>query len=294
MGGRTLSPVHGPRGAAMMEGCPETAVARSLGRIGGPASRMHPLVEAETLYPVRSRGKTSDDPAEDDQNRLKANQEEWIMFSTWKFLAHAAFIVLAGAIPGSARAAAHQVIVRAFEFDPADLVIAQGDSVVWTWESGTHTVTEGSDCVVDDPLFDEEIYPSRPTFVYRFDEPGEYPYFCKPHCVFVGMEAIVRVAGAGDVDLAIPRQSGSVSAWPNPARHGAVLYYHARAAGNAIVEILDAAGRARQTLSVAAAGPGLRSIAWDGTDEAGARLGPGVYFVRVTGVASGSTTLVVL
>jgi len=45
---------------------------------------------------------------------------------------------------------------------------------------------------------------------------------------------------------------------------------------------------------VAAAGPGLRSIAWDGTDEAGARLGPGVYFVRVTGVASGSTTLVVL
>ena len=83
-------------------------------------------------------------------------------------------------------------------FDPDEIGVVVGDTVVWTNESSeTHTVTayeddapEGADYFAsggfgseDDArsnLSDGLIDPGE-TFEVTFDEPGTYKYFCLPH-----------------------------------------------------------------------------------------------------------------
>ena len=47
------------------------------------------------------------------------------------------------------------------------------------------------------------------------------------------------------------------------------------------LEIYDAAGRMRATLVRGALGTGLYRIGWDGKDDAGRAVAPGVYFARL-------------
>ncbi|TMQ72301.1 MAG: hypothetical protein E6K80_03145 [Candidatus Eisenbacteria bacterium] len=46
-------------------------------------------------------------------------------------------------------------------------------------------------------------------------------------------------------------------------------------------EVLDAAGRRVAQVSDRSWSAGRWSVAWNGTDQAGVRLAPGVYFVRM-------------
>ena len=105
---------------------------------------------------------------------------------TRRHLRPLAWLALAGfllAAPVPAVAADHIVTVRNFEFDPAELTIQTGDTVIWQWESGTHTTTNGTGS--GDPnagtLWDSPITSANPTFQYTFTEVGEYPFFCTPH-----------------------------------------------------------------------------------------------------------------
>jgi plastocyanin len=82
-------------------------------------------------------------------------------------------------------------------FVPEEVYLFEGDSVRWEHETneGYHTITSGlSSRPEDSPgaLFDEESSDARPIFVYRFEQAGEYPYFCRPH-EHAGMKGVVRV-----------------------------------------------------------------------------------------------------
>jgi plastocyanin len=96
-------------------------------------------------------------------------------------------LCLAGSgLPGltpSAWAANHTVMVRNFEFAPKDIVIQKGDTVIWEWETGAHTTTNGTGGA--DPnsgtLWDAPITSSNTTFQYTFDDAGSFPYYCVPH-----------------------------------------------------------------------------------------------------------------
>jgi plastocyanin len=71
--------------------------------------------------------------------------------------------------------------IRQFAFSPSPLVISAGASVTWTNRDAIeHTVTSGSP---DAPgsAFDSGFLNQEQAFSYRFDEPGEYPYFCLRH-----------------------------------------------------------------------------------------------------------------
>jgi plastocyanin len=99
-------------------------------------------------------------------------------------------------------------------FQPHDVFIFSGDSVLWSHEPNEmlHTVTSGlSSAPADNPgeLFDEESSEAHPLFEYRFAAPGEYPYFCRPHeemamngRVFV-QQTFVRGDANGDSQLTI-------------------------------------------------------------------------------------------
>ncbi|HUU85283.1 MAG TPA: CHRD domain-containing protein [Phycisphaerae bacterium] len=102
-------------------------------------------------------------------------------------------VLSALAAAGIATAATHEVIVRNFEFDPADITVAPGDTVRWVWESGSHTVTSGTDCTYDELYFDDPMTSGDPDFEFVIpDDVAEIPYFCRPHC-FLGMVGLITV-----------------------------------------------------------------------------------------------------
>jgi hypothetical protein len=104
-------------------------------------------------------------------------------------------------------------------------------------------------------------------------------------------DATVDVASAGPAGAAV-RYAG---AWPNPSR-GAVTVRlalgSAFAGGSLRLTLLDAAGRRVRRLEhevpPAAAGGNL-ALSWDGRDDAGRPVAPGVYGVRVEGAGAVAT-----
>ena len=83
------------------------------------------------------------------------------------------------------------------EFIPPIMYIFAGDSIRWEHEfmEDFHTVTSGrSSAEEDNPgaLFDEISDCDHPIFVYQFEEPRSYPYFCRPH-EEMGMVGVIHV-----------------------------------------------------------------------------------------------------
>ncbi|MBD3221532.1 hypothetical protein GF314_09840 [bacterium] len=87
------------------------------------------------------------------------------------------------ALAGAAVAAEHTVDQVGLEFVPAEITIETGDTIIWNWSGGSHTVTSGSS--LEDPdlgeLFDAPLNADNPSFSFTFDEAGTYPYLCRPH-----------------------------------------------------------------------------------------------------------------
>ncbi len=64
-------------------------------------------------------------------------------------------------------------------YDPANVVIDVGTTVVWEWtgRGGGHDVVEVDDEVFASDLVDEAGH----TFEHTFEDPGAYEYVCTPH-----------------------------------------------------------------------------------------------------------------
>ena len=97
------------------------------------------------------------------------------------------------------------VTQSSFSFTPSTVTIPVGQTVRWNWTSTAHTVTEGSDGILD---WDEPIIgflnATQTSFDHAFDATfvranpralGRYDYFCEPH--FPGMKGIVFLAAIG-------------------------------------------------------------------------------------------------
>jgi plastocyanin len=100
----------------------------------------------------------------------------------------------AAAFATPCEAATHNVTVRNFMFQPADLTIAVGDTVVWSNVQGTHNVQANDDSFRSGPL-----QPAPWTFQHTFTAAGEYRYHCQFHSGS-GMTGVVRVTGGGTND----------------------------------------------------------------------------------------------
>lgn len=91
----------------------------------------------------------------------------------------------------------HEVIVGPdgnWEFDPEELTVNVGDTVVWFFDSPGHNVTSHPDAP-GDPENPEDAEPftsyegddhmsvndEGTEFEHTFDVPGEYVYVCSPH-----------------------------------------------------------------------------------------------------------------
>ena len=90
-----------------------------------------------------------------------------------------------------------------FTFVPDTVNISVGDTVRWTWESDSHSVTSGTSCIADgqfcspDNMNCDAGILNDTGFVYEFTftQPGMYQYLCALHC-FAGMTGVVNVLPA--------------------------------------------------------------------------------------------------
>jgi hypothetical protein len=82
-------------------------------------------------------------------------------------------------------------------------------------------------------------------------------------------------AAPAESRLALSRPS------PNPARGPVTLRFALASAGPARLAVLDAQGRLVRTLAEGERAAGTHAIAWDRLDANGARVAPGLYFLRL-------------
>jgi len=108
-----------------------------------------------------------------------------------------AIVVLLLNLTGGARADCFTVQVQNFSFNPPDLTITEGDTVVWQWVNGTHSTTS-DDCPCCVCLWDSTVQPTGcPPYEYQFtfETAGEYNYHCSVHQA-LGMLGVVHVMPA--------------------------------------------------------------------------------------------------
>jgi hypothetical protein len=67
---------------------------------------------------------------------------------------------------------------------------------------------------------------------------------------------------------------------PNPLVTAATVRLALRRAGDLRVEVFDGTGQVVRVLAAGRSAPGNLALRWDGSDSAGTRVSPGVYFVR--------------
>ena len=86
-------------------------------------------------------------------------------------------------LPMDIRAQKDTVKMVNFEFQPEQLTIEAGDTVIWVnATSTTHTTTSGTDCTADGTWNSGNMDAQGDIFSHVFDSAGDFPYYCIPHC----------------------------------------------------------------------------------------------------------------
>ncbi len=213
-------------------------------------------------------------------------------------------LVAAGLLAGGARASTIDVTQSGFGFTPQHVTIQVGDTVRWNWTSLGHTVTEGTDGVINgNELFTSPLDSATPVFSFTFSAAfvganpmpgGVYRYFCEPH-FFAGMTGTITVVSDPGTGFCL----GDGSATPCPCGNASAV---GAAAG--CLNSLGTAGRlggsgtpsvSADTLMLAGSGmPNSSALYFQGTAQqaggAGAVFGDGLRCAAGSVIRLGTKT----
>jgi plastocyanin len=91
-------------------------------------------------------------------------------------------------------ATSHPVTIQGFAFNPQEVDVNVGDTVVWTnADAATHTVTSGQ-FGVQTGVFSSGNVASGGTFSHTFDTAGSFPYYCRIHDEMTGVINVTDAA----------------------------------------------------------------------------------------------------
>ncbi len=119
---------------------------------------------------------------------------------------------LAALACGAPAQAGNTVDVYVFDFDVSinlpggpivDPLIFAGDTIRWVWVDDFHNVVA---TVGQTEFWESDVFGAGDTFVYQFDTPGVYQYYCAPHGHDVGDGTYEGMGGSVTV-LAVPGPS---------------------------------------------------------------------------------------
>jgi len=112
-----------------------------------------------------------------------------------------------------APAQTHQVTQKFISFNPTELKIKPGDTVIWTnkeTDDTTHSVVQGNGDDIDSP----DIQPGE-QFTWKFDFPGEWDIICRYH---PAMFLTINVVGKAVPGAKMPEQQHHTTTAPPPAK----------------------------------------------------------------------------
>lgn len=89
--------------------------------------------------------------------------------------------------------AANAITVMSNKFVPPSLTIKAGETVTWTWQGGSHTVTSGTNCTADAVYTSGLQSTSGAKFAHTYPTAGTFEFFCEPHCASSGMKGTIIV-----------------------------------------------------------------------------------------------------
>lgn len=128
-------------------------------------------------------------------------------------------LLIAAAAISPVLAATVNVSIVDRQFEPAKIVVAQGDTVTWTVTKAIgepHTVTSGTaDGADKGALFDSQrddpgltkLKDAGGTFSFTFDKAGTYPYFCAIHAGMAGTVVVLAPGEAPGDSEGVPTQN---------------------------------------------------------------------------------------
>lgn len=145
---------------------------------------------------------------------------------TWRLGLVAATLLLAAVAISPVLAATIGVSIDTKHFEPAKIVVAQGDTVTWTVTKAIgepHTVTSGKPSDADKgSAFDSQktdadltkLKEVGGTFSVTFDKAGTFAYFCVVHPVDMTGEVVVLAPGQspGVTHEGVPTQNKLIGA----------------------------------------------------------------------------------
>ncbi len=110
-------------------------------------------------------------------------------------------------------AAVHTITVSNFQFSPGSLNVMVGDTIIWQWQSGSHTTTSTS-IPSGAQAWNTPLTSANTIFPYVVTMAGDYDYVCQPHA------AIMIGSFTASTPVGITPKPGSkemgVSIYPNP------------------------------------------------------------------------------
>ena len=101
----------------------------------------------------------------------------------------------------------------------------------------------------------------------------------------VAADQFLEINEAAAVDVAVTRPataSLTLRAAPNPFAAETTMEFSLPLRGEVSLQVVDVAGRVVRELMAARQPEGDHQVTWDGRDSSGARVGPGVYFARLS------------
>ena len=90
----------------------------------------------------------------------------------------------------NAQATIHKVSVVNYKFEPKEITITQGDTVIWTNTNGNHNVNGQKSVFPSNPESFGNSLGTNWTYQYIFNTAGTYDYHCDPH---IGMGMVGKV-----------------------------------------------------------------------------------------------------
>lgn len=113
----------------------------------------------------------------------------------------------------------------------------------------------------------------------------------------LALNATIWATRRDPVTLDVPARVGALLDFsrpePNPSSAGVALRFTLAAPSRVRLELLDCTGRLVRVLEDGERGAGPYALGWDGTDEGGRPVAPGLYFARLVTRGTSSTRRVV-
>jgi plastocyanin/uncharacterized membrane protein YozB (DUF420 family) len=175
-----------------------------------------------------------------------------------------------------------------FVFNPVEVVVPVGTTVVWVNQDGApHTATAD-----DGALFKSDLLSKNQSFKFTFSQIGEFPYFCELHgsAGGVDMAGKIKVVAAGEAPPVVAAAPEIAAPTPQPTPKPLPVQYFGQPAGTAAFR--DANARSDGiviNLQVTAPPPAGQSlIAYLTTLDGSAFLPIGELKIDANGQATGS------